>query len=321
VLAAAVLVAGSLVGSALWESVVVGGTRQPGSAVTPIETSAAPRAQSPAPAVVMATFDTILATRSPKSVVYRLLENPRIIVVDFATLAEQGQTMNRLAALIEKTGAPRDRVLAEGELMALIKAEGSNAATFYIGHDYAAPALARFFSLASSDRQLLNESEVRLHDLLLALGVIVVRDAGYAPGNPEVAVVTTVQPQSDDPATPQNETIDVALRTTILRHEVSHGEFFTNEAYRRYCEWFWRARLSEGERTLFRAMLSKSGYNEDDETLMINEMQAHLMHTPDPRAFSARRLCVSEAELADLQQRFMAGNPPTFLLAGVRQGN
>jgi len=320
-LATAVLIACGLVGSVVWESLVEGRTQWSAAPLTPIDTPVAlpPNVQA---SVVTATFETILGARSVQTAVYRLRENPRIIVVDFATLAEQGQMMNRLAALIEKTGAPRDRVLAEGELTALIQAEGSSAATFYIGHDYAAPALARFYSLASFERQSLNEAEVRLRDLLLALGVIVARGAeGYAPGEPQVAVVTTVQLQRDDPATPQNETIDASLRATILHHEVSHGEFFTNEAYRRYCEWFWRARLTGKERDLFRAMLSKSGYNEDDETLMINEMQAHLMHTPDPRAFSAGRLCVSEAQLAELRQRFMAGNPPTFLLGGAPQGN
>ena len=288
-------------------------------APTVVEATPSQPAQAavPAPRIVDARLAEILALRHAGTTTYRVAENPRILLIDFPTLAEQGLTMNRLAALIEKNGAPRDRLLSDAELAALIAHAGSNAATFYLAHDYAGPALARFFSLAESEGEPINAQERHLLDLLLAAHVLERSGAGYVPGEPEMAIVSLVQPQPDDPATPQNETVDLALRDTMLRHEVSHGEFFTNAAYRAHCERFWRDKLTEKERGQFRKFLSGAGYDPSNETLMINEMQAYLMHTPDPRAFSAAILGVTQPQLIDMQRRFMDPQPPTPLLGGT----
>jgi hypothetical protein len=273
-----------------------------------------PPAQPVAPRILEARLSRILAGRHDATVVYRLAENPSVLVIDFPSLAEQGRAMNRLAALIEKEGAPRDRLLSHGEIAALAE----NAATFYFAHDYAAESLARFFSLAAVETDSLNRQERDLLDLLLAAGVIHRGGDRYLPSHPPMAVISLVQPQSDDPATPEDETVDAALRETMLRHEVSHGEFFTNEAYRRHCERFWKEKLTEAERTLFRKFLARQGYNTADETLMINEAQAYLMHTPDPRAFSAAALGVTPDQLLNMRRRFMEPQPPTPLLGAAR---
>ncbi|MGH6929394.1 MAG: hypothetical protein ACREEV_13835, partial [Dongiaceae bacterium] len=227
------------------------------------------------PRVIEARLSQILGMRHGGTAIYRPIENPRVLVIDFPSLTEQARAMNRLAALIEKDGAPRDRLLSDAEMAAMT----SNAATFYFAHDYAAAALARFFSMAESEPEALNGQEKDLLTLLLAARVLN-RDpaGGYMPGTPEMAVISLVQPQVDDPGTPEDETVDPALRDTMLRHEMSHGEFFTNEAYRRHCERFWRERLAESERDRFRDYLSRHGYDPQDETLMINEAQAYLMH-------------------------------------------
>ncbi len=271
----------------------------------------------PAPAgprVIDARLSQILAVRHIGTTIYRPSENPRVLVIDFPSLTEQARAMNRLAALIEKDGAPRDRLLSDAEMAALTH----NAATYYFAHDYAAKSLAKFFSMAESEPEALNGQEKDLLTLLLAAHVLDrAPGGGYAPGTPEMAVISLVQPQADDPATPEDETVDPALRDTMLRHEMSHGEFFTNEAYRKHCERFWRERLTESERKLFRDYLSRHGYDPQDEILMINEAQAYLMHTPDPRAFSADVLRVTKAQLLDMQRRFMDPQPPTPLLGAA----
>src|SRR5262249_36234037 len=150
--------------------------------------------------------------------------------------------------------------------------------------------------------------------LLLDAGVIERGSSGYVAVTPEMAVVTLVQPAAV--GVPDGETVDNALRNTMLHHEVSHGEFFTNAAYRAHCERFWRERLSAAERALLKKFLANLGYDPADETLMINETQAYLMHTPDPRAFSAQLLQVTPEKLADLRRRFMDPQPPTPLLGG-----
>jgi hypothetical protein len=261
----------------------------------------------PAPRIIDARLAEIDGLRHSGTAVYRLAENPRILLIDFPSLAEQGRAMNRLAALIEKSGMPHDRVLSEAEMAAAIP----NPDTYYFAHDYAAESLARFFSLAEAETQPLNPQERALLALLTGAGVIKRADSGYVAATPEMAVVTLVQPESEGAGT-----VDAALRDTMLHHEVSHGEFFTNPAYRAHCERFWRSKLNDAERALFRSFLVGYGYDPADETLMINEMQAYLMHTPDPRAFSAALLHVTPEKLAEFRRRFMDPTPPTPLLGG-----
>jgi hypothetical protein len=284
----------------------------------PAAVEAAPVAKPPesGPPIVEARLSRILVGRSSSTTIYRLAENPRILVIDFPSLAEQGRAMNRLAALIEKDGAPRNRLLSDAEMAALV----NNAATFYFAHDYAAASLARFFSLAEAGAEPLNAQERDLLSLLLAARVLDRGPGGYVPATPEMAVISLVQPQADDPATPEDETVDAALRSTMLHHEMSHGEFFTNPAYRRHCERFWHERLTEAERALFRRFLARHGYDPEDETLMVNEAQAYLMHTHDSRAFSARSLGVTQEQLMDMQRRFMDPQPPTPLLGADAAG-
>ena len=72
--------------------------------------------QPPAPHIADARLAEIDGLRHSGTAVYRLVENPRILLIDFPTLAEQGRAMNRLAALIEKSGTPHDRVLSPEEM-------------------------------------------------------------------------------------------------------------------------------------------------------------------------------------------------------------
>ena len=102
-------------------------------------------------------------------------------------------------------------------------------------------------------------------------------------------------------------------RAAVLRHELSHGEFFTNAAYHAHCMKFWRQVLREGERRLFSAYLKGLDYNPADDELMANETQALLMHTPDARAFNAGNLGLADAALAQFRTRFRAGEPPNGL--------
>src|SRR6185437_6671916 len=62
-------------------------------------------------AVRTATAEQILADQPAGLTVFRLAENPKIVVLDFASLREQGLMLNRVAALIEKAKLPHDRLL------------------------------------------------------------------------------------------------------------------------------------------------------------------------------------------------------------------
>ena len=243
----------------------------------------------------------------------RFKANPAIVVIEYPNLHEQGLAMNRLAAMFEKRSARRDRVPNDAELAELMRRSGDSVASFYQGHDYPAANVARFFSQAEAQHLPLNPHEVQLRALMLeaALMTQIAEGTYRAVGNQAVVSFTGVQP--DDPLTAADERVDAMRREAVLRHELSHGRFFTDPAYRAHCIRFWRKTLREGERRVFTAYLKGLDYNPADEELMANETQALLMHTPDARAFNAANLRVGESTLAQWRTRFRAGEPATGL--------
>ena len=258
-----------------------------------------------------AAFEDIADNVASSLKVFRYSGNANILVFDYPSLRAQARALNRIATLVESRDAPRDRVLSDGELVSHIEAAGANQDTFYIGHDYRAADIARFFNLAGD--ATLNAAERHLKAMLVELEFIRLSDGAYQVVEPEKVLVTVVQKQADDPTTRASEHVDADLRDAILRHELSHGEFFTNPAYRDYCVTFWRSRMSAAERTRFRAFLTRLNYDPANEQLMINEMQAYLMHTPDAEIFNPAILGTTAAELDGLRRRFLAGDPPSRL--------
>ncbi len=258
-----------------------------------------------------AAFEEIADNVATSLKVFRYSGNANILVFDYPSLRAQASALNRIATLVESRDAPRDRVLSDGELVSHIEATGANQDTFYIGHDYRAADIARFFNLADDDT--LNAAERRLKATLVELDFIRLADGAYQVVKPEKVLVTVVQRQADDPTTAASEQVDDDLRDAILRHELSHGEFFTNSAYRDYCVTFWRDEMSAPERAGFRAFLTRLNYDPANERLMINEMQAYLMHTPDTGIFNPAILGTTAAELDGLRRRFLAGDPPSRL--------
>ena len=285
----------------------------PTALATPPATATAPAAglASPvgaarslaAPAIAEQSIAELLAGHSTDWRVVRLRENPAVLAIEFPNLAEQGAAMNRVAALLEKADAPRDRVLSDSDLAALITRAGDNPQTFYQGHDYDGAGLARFYAQVARQHQALNAQEERLQWLLQTSGLLSkAADGLAAPG--AQALITFSATQADDPRTPIDETLDERRRDSVLRHELSHGHFFTRPAYRAHCQRFWREVLTEAQRERMRRYLVTLGYDRSNEELMLNETQAFWMHTPDTRAFNAGLVGMADEELAELRARF-----------------
>lgn len=234
---------------------------------------------------------------------YRWRDHPAVLVIQFPGLLAQGQALNRAAALLEKGQGRRDRVLDDADLRALLAASGDNMASFFLGHDYASEGLARFFDLARVQGIALNGGEQRLLDLLLRLGLLSQGSDGYA-GAGGHALVSFSALQVDDPYTLPDEGMDEVRRASVLRHELSHGRFFTDAAYRAHCWRFWRERLTEAERQQWHTYLAAAGYDGSIEELMVNETQALLMHTPDARDVDAESLGMTTQVLASQRERF-----------------
>jgi hypothetical protein len=277
----------------------------------------APGAQLPgAKPVAQASLEQMLqAAPSVDWQWWRYKANDAVLVIEFPNLWEQGMAMNRLAAMFEKRGGRRDRLLTDTEMAQLLRRSGDSVGSYYQGHDYPAVELAHFFSLAARQAARLNAQEERLRELLIDAAVMQPAPGGGFTALGVQAVISFTAIEAGNPSTPLNEQVDSLRRETVLRHELSHGEFFTNPAYRDYCVGFWQRDLSAAQRRIFRRYLESIGYDPSDEALMANETQAFLMHTPDARAFNAAALGMSEKALDALRMRFRAHEPERGLAA------
>ncbi|MEW6163670.1 MAG: hypothetical protein AB1642_01265 [Pseudomonadota bacterium] len=248
----------------------------------------------------------MLANRTETPMAFAYQGRSAITVIDFPSLVEQGRMFNRLVALIERIGAPRARVLNNEELAAFIKAVGKTEATLAYGNDFLVHELVVFFNLAELGGIELNAEELALRQHLLDRRLMILRNGFFQALAPSAVFLSIPQ---EKPAAPGSPAVSPLARQTILVHELSHAEYYTNPDYANHCRRFWHNELTESQRAAFRGFLAKGGYNPENEEMMINETQAYLMHTPDPRAFSPRLLGLSETEVAQLRTKFRNAYP------------
>jgi hypothetical protein len=249
-------------------------------------------------------LDHVPNDAAPDLTVFRFKPNPRILVLDFTSLREQGRMLNRAAALIEKSGLPHDRLLSEVDLVAAIRAGGDTVETFYYGHDYSSTELVRFFALAERDNIALLEEEDALGHLI--------RQEGWFEANARGGLISIPQVGAD-------EHVTRAARATILHHELSHGEYFTNPAYAAFTHRFWTQTLTSAERDRIRRHLQSEGYDSGLEEVMENEAQAYLMFTDSPEFFTPDMIGMSAARLAELRAGFYRSMPAGWLRDSLGQ--
>lgn len=263
--------------------------------------------------VVTSDYRTILADRTSELRVYRYSGNADVLVIDIPTLAEQGRMFNRVVALIERLGAPRDRVMTNEEMTDFIRKIGQTELTFAYGNDFRVSELVVFFNLAEHGRVDLNDEELRLRQFLLDEN-LVKSPYGFLQVNGKDRVILSLpQAQMQNAADGRALHITQRARETILRHELSHGEYYANPQYADYCRRFWYTVLGDAERQTFRKFLGGRAYDTRNEEMMINEGQAYLMHTPDPAAFNPQRSGFTQAQIDRMRQQFLDGNPPSAL--------
>lgn len=268
---------------------------------------------------VSGDFQAILHGQSKETTVWRYSGNQKIYLFDFPGLTKQGRSFNRVTQLTEQQfNEPYPRVLRTDELDQYIAALRRTQADFAFGHDILVSEFVQFFNLADRDKVELFPEEIEVKDFLIANGLMRGWRGFYTALEPSVVILAVPQTQERQAGEPP---ITIGARTAILMHEMAHGEYYTNPFYSTYCRRFWAETLTENQRELFKKFLSKYNYSTLGEELVINEMQAYLMFTPDVASFSAKKLGISVAELEGLREAFRRGRPPTKLpltLDGLR---
>lgn len=259
---------------------------------------------------VTADFQTILNTKSSSMGTWRLAENTEVIVLDFPTMTQQGRTFNRITQLTEQFSEPYKRVLTGGEFSKYLESIRRTDSNFAYGHDVLVSELALFYNLADRDKIELTAEEAVLREFLVEQGLLRSWRGINQALKPDVVLVTV--PQTRERGDGEPKITDLARRA-ILLHELSHGEFYSNAYYANYCRKFWSETLTDNQRAIFTKFFSKYNYSVNQDELLVNEMQAYLMFTPDPNSFSAAKLGVSDEELAEMRNAFRRGRPPTKL--------
>jgi hypothetical protein len=270
-------------------------TQRPVPVPPPPETplpAALPRPPLAVPATPRKSFQEILVQRVEQPTLVRLSENPRIFVGDFPTLAAQAAALNRVAALLEKAHAPRDRVLTEEELSRHFAASGTAPEEYYFGHNYRGADLARFFAQLSRQGLPRRPEEVRVEAWLAEM-------RRQEPEG-EVALVTVAR---------AGPGLDEAARAAILRHEIAHGFYFVDPVFAGYVRRTWSERFTPEEREAFRRFLSAEGYDVSIEDLVVNEMLAYLLFTEDSRFFRPEMVGLDEASVERLRALLRPGVP------------
>jgi hypothetical protein len=272
-------------------------------AAPPLAAAPAPAAP-PSPAFALSRADevAIFGDAATQLTIFQFAQDPAVVVLDFPSLGQQGRMLNRIAALVEKAGLPRDRVLTDAELDAAIRSHGDTEATYYYGHDYSAATLAHFFALADRDHVLLNASEEMLRGLL--------RQLGWFEPDPHGALISLSREGADPDITPW-------ARAAILHHELSHGVFFAEPLYADFVRRFWQTALTEAERSAVRKFLGSEDYDTGDDDLMANEMQAYLMFTGDPHFFLPSNIGMTAERRAALQAEFRRDEPIAWLRSAI----
>lgn len=258
-------------------------------------------------------YRTILADQTSDLKVHRYSGNGDVLVLDIPTLSEQSRMFNRVVALIERIGAPRDRVMSNEEMADFIRKIGQTELTFAYGNDFRVSELVVFYNLAEHGRIELNDEEVRLRQFLLEEKLVKSPYGFLQVAGKDRVILSLPQVQVQTLADGKALRITERARETILRHELSHGEYYANAQYADYCRRFWYTVLTDGERQVFRKFLGGRAYDTRNEEMMINESQAYLMHTPDPAAFNPQRSGFTQAQIDRLRQKFVDGQPPSAL--------
>lgn len=261
--------------------------------------------------IVTGSFETIKNAVVTDIAIWRFDQNPDVYIFDFPTLRQQANTFNRMTHFAEQQANKLNgRVFSPSEMAAYLGSIKQTELGFARGHDITVKDLALFFNAAERDKLDISAEEKSVRDFLIAEGLMREWRGFYQPMKPNAVILAIPQRQlkhDDEPA------ISEAERSTILRHELSHGEFYNNAYYSAFVRKFWNDSLTEEQRVAFVDFLNARNYATDNPNILLGEFQAYLMHTPHTGAFSAIKLGLPEETLKAIRLEFSKNAPTTKL--------
>lgn len=264
--------------------------------------------------------EQIVTAQAAERTFYWLLDNPRVLVLDMPNVEDQSRVFARLVIFIERSSAPRHRILSVDEVLKWRLANKETLATLTIGNNIRANDFALFFNTARLQVEPITEDEQWLLARLLEHGVIKAVENGYESLAPEKIVISAPQVSKIEGCA--NCTITPLKRDLILRHELAHARFITDQVYRNYVWWFWHNILTSQQRVDISKYLRSLGYDLGAPDMLINEMQAFLIHTPESEYFSSRAAGLAGKQMAELHASFKKHYPspaqPLRMPAGYR---
>lgn len=262
--------------------------------------------------VTSGDFQTILNSQSDTLKVWSLANSPQIYIFDFPGLALQGRTFNRVTQFTEQvqanTGYPK--VLDNDETTKHLESLRRTQANFAFGHDLLVSELVQFFNLVDRDKIDIFPEEIVLRDFLVEQGLAKMWRGFYTAIQPSAVILSVPQMQ---PKKVDEPLVNELARRAIFTHEIAHGEYYVNPYYATYCRKFWTETLNDAQREAFINLFKKYNYAVTFDELVVNEMQAYLMFTPDPNSFSAKKMGIKDEELEAMREMFRNGKPPTKL--------
>ncbi len=261
-----------------------------------------PEAAAEPAGLPLLTRDQVFAARTLERAFYRLDGDPRVLVLDMPDVVDQARVFARIVIFIERVGAPRSRILSVNEVKKWQAANKETLATLTIGNNIRADDFALFFNTARFQGESVTEDEQWLLARLLEHGVLYERNGGYESGAPEQIVISAPQPSR--PLGCANCAITQAQRELILLHELAHARFITDQVYRNYVWWFWHNALSAEQKAAITRYLKSLGYDINAPDMLVNEMQAFVLHTPESEFFSSKAAGLTSDQLGYLRASF-----------------
>jgi hypothetical protein len=206
---------------------------------------------------------------------FAIVDQPGLYVMHAPSLAEQGAMFSRVVALFERRDMPRDHIVTMAAIDSHARRFGADPAGLTAGNNFSSVELAHFFDLARQQRLELTPGERSLQRVATKMGLIAERNHSWQARSTHDFLIT-IPGRGEAPG---GEIVDAPLRAAILSHELGHWQYFSNDAYAHACRSFWWNALSYEERAELTRQLEGMGYDPSDR-IVIDEMQAYLLHTP-----------------------------------------